>query len=96
MTMTDYKWTRIDPSVHTPEWFKGKAATFLTSAGGRFTEYGFAPMDALLDAKYFFLHPPLPDPLEEEIEREAEAYSVSQVARQDWIKGARWVLRRGK
>jgi hypothetical protein len=93
--MSSYQWTRIDPAIHTADWFRGKAATFVLESGGRWTSYGIDPVD-LYKVSRFFIHPPLPDPLEEEIEREARKYSVSQIAQQDFIAGYRACLRRGK
>ena len=109
MTTTS-QWTKIDPAVHTPEWFRGKGVTFLckgviqyyTTGTIIFGGIGFSSVPD--DAEKFFIHPPLPFPLDEEIEREAQRYidSASFDATQRryvsgaFIAGARAFLGRGK
>lgn len=109
--MTPYQWTKIDPSVHTAEWFRGKGVTWLHDHGECFAYRLFAHSIVPAYARSFFIHPPLPDLLQEEMEREAkkdadrqytagecsaEYYFLQTVSECAFIRGAKWGLWKGK
>jgi len=79
------KWTKIDPAIHTPEWFRGKGVTFLHDNSGSSAYVAFTHTISPPYARYFFLHPPLPDPIEEEIESEARNYAKAHSSESHWM-----------